>query len=647
MNKQELTKLKELLDQIDYHDDLYYNQDTSEISDPEYDGLKDNLKSLAKKFTPKPGSKADEKLRIRLEDAITRVGAPPPKNGKWPKIVHEVSMQSLNKVNTPDELVDWNRKCGSAKQFLCTEKLDGISVSLKYDDGVLISAGTRGTNGVGENITRNVKKMKGVLCDLPEDFTGHIRGEIVLLHSDWKKYLSDKANPRNAASGVAKRIDGYQSQHLTVMVYTIDGKDFDREDQAFKYLESLGFNVPNYSVCTLEEVTKTWHKYMNKTRAALDYDIDGLVIRLNDRKEQFALGEEAHRPKGATAFKFEAPEARTKTTNIVCQVGDTGKITPVVEFEPVELMGATITRATLHNFSNVKNLKARIGCTVLVSRANDVIPFIKEVIDPTDEYFKAPTKCPACGAKTIQVGEYVACPNKKSCPAQVIGRLNKWIGELGILEWGEAILTKLIDAGTVEDVYDLYTLEANDITSLERMGEKGAKNLLDELDKYRKVSLENFLGGLCIEGIATSSVKSVMEAGYDTLDQIRKLSIEDFESIPGFGEKKATSFHDGLIENASRIDKILNAGVSIKGKEQKIIGKLTSLSFCFTGTMVNKRSKLEQMVKDAGGDVKDKVDKSLSYLVIADPNSTSSKANKARNNGTKLLSEDEFLKMIQ
>jgi len=647
MPKFDKKELKQLLDKVDAYDDAYYNENKKLVSDAEYDGLKDRLKTLSHDFEPQEGSKTDEKLKIRLDDALSRVGAPPPKDGKWKKVQHEVPMNSLNKVNLPAELGDWHKKCGGARELFITEKLDGISISLRYQNGKLVLGCTRGDGEVGEDITRNVRKMKGVPHTLSKDFTGHIRGEIVLFHSDWKKHMPDMANPRNAASGISKRIDGHQTEHLTVLVYTIDGVDFDTEVECFEYMKSLGFNVPNFHTGTLDDANKLWQKYMDENRETLEYDIDGLVVRINDRAKQLALGEENHRPKGAIAFKFEAPEARTIIRNIVCQVGDTGQITPVAEFDEVELLGAKVKRASLHNFGLIKQLGVNIGAEVLVERANDVIPYIKKVTTKapdTNESFGIPEKCPSCGAPTVRVGEYVICPNKSDCPPQVLGRLNKWIKELGILEWGESILTKLIDSGKVEDVADIYKLKVQDITSLERMGEKGAKNLLEELDKYRAVTLENFLGGLCIDGVATSTAKAIIDAGHDTLDKILGLSVNQLESIPGFGEKKAQAFHDGLVENANRIEAILNAGVSIKARAK---GNLTGTSFCFTGSMDTSRTLLQKMVEEAGGTVKNSVGKGLTYLVIADPNSTSSKAQAARKLDVKLLSESDFLDLVK
>lgn len=643
MTKFDIKDLKKLLDDIDSYDEAYYNENKQLISDAEYDCLKDRLRTLSKEFSPKPDSDSDEKLSIRINDALTRVGAPPPKNGKWPKVKHEVPMGSLNKVNLPSELEDWHKKCGSNSLFI-TEKLDGISVSLKYENGKLVMGATRGDGEEGQDITRNVKKMKGVPHQIKENFTGYIRGEIILKRSDWKAHMPDKANPRNGASGTATRIDGYQAEHLTVLVYNIEGIDFKTEFDAFEYMNKIGFDTPSYSVGGIKIAQREWQRYMEKARDSLDYDIDGLVIRINDRAQQFALGEEGRRPKGAVAFKFESPKARTTIRNIICQVGDTGTITPVAEFDEVELLGVKVKRASLHNFSLVKKLGINIGAEVLVERANDVIPYITEVTKPNNGYFTIPDKCPSCGKATVRNGEYVICTNKTDCHPQVIGRLNKWIKEHGILEWGESILTKLIDSGKVKDVADLYLLKEDDITSLERMGEKGAKKLLAELDKYREVPLENFIGGLCIDSVATTTSRAIIDAGYDTLDKIISLSIRELESIPGFGEKRAKAFYEGLGENANRIESIIKAGVSIK---ERIKGSLTGKSFCFTGTMKMPRAKLQKAAEDAGGTVKKSVGKGLDYLVIDDPASNSSKAQAARKLNTTLISEEEFLEMTK
>jgi DNA ligase (NAD+) len=635
--------LKALLDQIDAHDTAYYNDGKPTISDPEYDGLKDRLGTLVKAFS-KASDPATEALQARAARTLVRIGAPPPEHGDWPKYTHDNPMDSLNKVNLPVELRDWEKRVSGRQniEYLISEKLDGMSISLVYKNGHLFSAATRGGGDIGENITANVSLMD-VPLRLKKKFSGHIRGEIVLLKSVWKKHLSNMANTRNATS-LAKRHSGEDCQHLTIIAYTIEGKDFNKESEAYEYIKELGFKIPNYRIGTVEDACVMWLEYMDKTRDTLDYDIDGLVLFINDRATRFALGDEGRGPKGAIAFKFEAPEARTTTTDIVPQVGDTGIITPVAEFEEIELLGVKIRRASLHNFSLVKELGINIGAEILVTRANDVIPYVKEVTKPHNGYFPIPEKCPACGTKTVRVGEYVRCPNKQTCPPQVIGRLNKWIGELGILEWGESILTKLIEAGLVKDIADLYRLTAKDITGLDRMGEKGAARLLGELDKFRAVTLENFVGGLCIDGVATSTVKSVIDQGHDSLDKLRALSQHQLEAVPGFGEKRARALFEGLKENKGRMDDLISAGVTIKAK---IKGALTGKKIAITGTLSTPRKQIQAMITDAGGEVDKSVGKNTTYLLIDDVTSTSSKAQGARKLGTKLISEKEFLDLIK
>ncbi len=638
-----MKSLTELINQIDIHDKAYYNDGKPTISDQEYDGLRDSLASAILDFAAIKQTKADEEIYARAQKTLKRIGAPPPEHGDWPKYTHEIMMDSLNKVTSPLGLREWIKKCGvsDSVELLESEKLDGMSISLKYENGKLFSAASRGNGDVGENITANVSLMD-VPRVLNEKFSGHIRGEIVLLKSIWKKHLSHMANTRNATS-IAKRHDGEDCQHLTIIAYTIEGKEFKKESEAYEYIKKLGFKIPNYQVGTIKNAEIMWQEYMDKTRDTLDYDIDGLVIVINDRAMRFALGNEGRGPKGSIAFKFEAPEARTKITDIICQVGDTGIITPVAEFEEVELLGAKIKRASLHNFSLVKELGVNIGAEVLIERCNDVIPGLKEVTIPNNGYFPIPENCPACGTKTVRVGEYVRCPNKQTCPPQVIGRINKWIKELNILEWGESILTKLIEAGKVKDISDIYRLTASDIVGLERMGDKGAANLLKELDKYRAVTLENFVGGLCIDGVATSTVKSVIDQGHDSLDKIYALSQHQLEQVPGFGEKRAKALFDGLKENKGRIDDILKAGVTIKAR---VKGVLTGKKIAITGTLSTPRKQLQNLIIAAGGEVEKSVGKTTTHLLIDDVESTSSKAQAAKKLGTKLLSESDFLAMI-
>ena len=630
--------ITELLDLTDKCDSSYYNDSVSLISDAEYDSIKDQIKAY---------KATDKDLKNRIKQTLSRVGAPVD-DSPWEKVNHEVPMQSLNKVNTPEELDEWISKLNSSSGFLLTEKLDGLSVSLKYENGKLIQALTRGNGITGENITRNVLKMKGVVSKLSEsfnNFSGYVRGEIILKKSDFNLHFKDTmSNVRNAASGITKRLDGKDCEHLSVIVYKLEGINHTSEENVYCTLSDMGFNVPFYThLKNSNDIVSVWNEYMESRREALDYEIDGLVIVVNDIAEQVALGDLNNRPKGSIAFKFVSLSATTTLRNIICQVGDTGVITPVAEFDEVFLVGSKVTRSSLHNFSNVKNLGIDIGAEIEVKRANDVIPFITKVTKKTGSVYSTPTQCPDCGTILIPKGEYIVCSNKLACPKQIIGRLNKWISELNIMEWGEKVLQKMLDAGIIRDVADIYKLKVEDIATLDRMGEKSAQNLISELDKFRTISLENFLGGLAIDGVATTTVKQVISSGFDTLESIQNLSVSKLESISGFGSIKANSLYKGLIENKQRIDDILNAGVKIKSK---VKGNLSNSSFCFTGTMSIPRAKLQKMVEDAGGEVKKSVVKGLSYLV-SNEDSSSNKSQAAKKLNVKVITEQQFIEILE
>jgi DNA ligase (NAD+) len=632
-----VSKIKELAYKIVKARHDYYNVGPT-VSDAIFDAWVDELSKLDPNHT-----------------AVTSVGAPVV--SEWKKAKHYVPMGSLNKVNTEDEFRAWAKYCEQQShsgtgpnsrnlnsRFFFTEKLDGVSINTIWEKGKLVQALTRGNGDVGEDITVNVARMKGVPKNLTEPFSGSVRGEIILLKSDNKKYFPEYTSPRNAASGIAKRLDGVGTEHLTVMMYTVNGKDFDTENQQFNWLAKVGFNIAAFSVYYyIQDAISQYKKYQSSLRDALDYDIDGIVIRIDNMSSQFALGEKNNRPVAQIAFKFEAPSATSKIIRFVDQVGNTGTITPVAEFDEVNLLGAKIKRASCYNYSYIKELGIDVGSEVLIIRANDVIPRVEELIKGTGSVHKPPKKCPECNSPTEFNGEYLRCTNKETCPAQVIGRLKTWVNEQNILEWGESILQKTIDAGLVKDVGDLYRLTAEQLEKLDRMGERSAQKLVDVLNEHRNISLENLIGGLGINGVGTSTTKVVVEAGYDTLDAMLVLTQDRLASLGGFGSIRAKALVNGLKTNKKRIEDILAAGVTIK---PRVKGKLTGKSFCFTGSMEKPRPALQKMVEDAGGSVKKSVGKGLHYLVIADTNSASSKAEAAKKLGTTLISEQQFLDMI-
>lgn len=623
-------KVNELAEKINKHRGLYYNHQPS-ISDAAFDALCDELR----RHDPNNA-------------ALTSIGAPVDPS-EWKKETHDIPMGSLNKVKTPDELASWvidTFKPGNS--IFVTEKLDGGSIEVLYEDGVLVKAITRGDGIVGEDIAHNIVRMRGVKKVLPDKFTGSLRGEIICRRSNFKKYFPDSENPRNTANGTAKRFDGDGCKYLDVLFYQIvSDLDFTSEFLQFRFLEELGLQVPQYKAFVgknynelIDFVVAEWHRYQG-IRDNLEYDIDGLVVRVNDLKAQLMLGDLHMRPKGAMAFKFPSEEARTIVTDIICQTGNSGRITPVVEVESVRLMGTNIHRASVYNFAYIRELGIDIGAEVIICRAGDVIPRVEEVIKGTGKTFQMPSKCGVCGGPLEMNGENLMCISTDFCPAQKLGRIKNWINNLNVLEWGEALLKRLVESGMVGSVADLYKLSIKDLSTIERMGDKSAKNCYDSLWSRNPITLDLLIGSLSIPMVGSSTIRLVMAAGYDSFDQILNVSESALASVKGLGPVKSESLYNGVRRNSSLIKELLDVGLKI---QDKVEGSLTGKSFCFTGTMKNKRKVLENMVADNGGQVKS-VSKGLDYLVIDDLDSQTNKAVVARTLGTKLISEDEFLKL--
>lgn len=636
-------RIKELEKNITDARTAYYNDKVTgvkPVSDKVYDAWIDELRILDPKNT-----------------AVTSVGAPVHVSA-WKKAKHQIPMGSLDKVNTITEFEKWvTDHCPKGDLFV-SEKLDGLSIELIYENGKLVQGITRGDGDIGEDITQNVVKMGGVPRAIKgSTFTGSFRGEIILTKTNHKKYFADKANPRNAASGTSKRLDSVGSEHLDILLYQVIGDtDFKTEEAQFNFLLAAGCKTPNFKVVpsqvTVHGVVKravdlikaAWGDYQAGIRETLDYDIDGLVIRLNDMAAQLALGEKDMRPKGAIAWKFANEAMESTIIGIEWQVGNSGRLTPVATVNPVTLVGATVTRASLYNLAYIEELGLDIGAKVLVARANDVIPRIEELIKGTGKVHRPPTKCPQCQGDVDMIGENLTCLNSTACPAQVIGRIKNWVNELNILDLGETLIEKLVTAGLVVHVSDLYTLTKKDLASLDRMGDRSAEVVYDSLWSHSPITLDIFLGGLSIPMIGSSTIRLIMDAGYDTLEDIMDMTLDEMEAISGIGPGRAKSLYDYLVEYEDVIDALQTNGLNIK---DRIIGTLSGKTFCFTGAMKNKRAFLEQKVADCGGAIKSSVGKGLGYLVIADVNSTSSKAQAARKFGTKLISEEDFIKMAK
>jgi DNA ligase (NAD+) len=614
-----------------------YYAGTPEISDAAYDALEDELRGLspAHPVLAKVGSGA----------LVT----------EWEKARHEIPMGSLNKATNEEELRAWLARCDEllakegrpsiAGDLFVAEKLDGISIEVVYRGGKFADAITRGDGFLGERISSNVARMKGVPARIPEKKSMSVRGEIILRLSDKQKHFpAEYTSPRNTAAGTAKRFDGQGSEHLTVLFYDVaDHVDMPTEEEKFAWLRKLGFATPRTMHGSIDDVLALYARYEKELRASLDYEIDGLVVYANSLAAQTVLGDVNRRPRGAIAFKFSSPAKVSKVVQIRWDTGPSGRVTPVAIVEPVELAGATVQRASLHNAGLVRALGIGVGDEVLVSRRNDVIPYVEEVVESAGNPAKTPEACSTCGAPLSLEGEYLMCRNPQ-CTAIVEGRIHAWIDAIGALEWGDKLIAQLVAAKKVTEPRDLYRLSVQDIASLERRGEKIAKKCLDQLQSKLPLSLPVFLAGLGIENFSTQTARLIVAAGYTAIDKLLAATPEELAAIPGLGAIKAGAIVRGLAARKDEIHRLLEAGIVPVPPEAA--GPLAGLSFCFTGSATRPRGELTHEIESRGGRVLGSVTKELNYLVIADVNSTSTKAEKARKLGTKLINEDQLSELI-
>ena len=603
----------------------YYNTSTPLVSDDVFDLWVSELK----KIDP-------------TNLVLSKIGADP--TTEWIKEKHLYPLGSLNKVNTPDDMTKWVDETLNNNSIVVIDKLDGLSIGCQYENGRLTKAILRGGGYEGEDIYSNVVKMHGVIKNIP-DFTGVLRGEIILTKANHVKYFSDKANPRNAASGICRRLDGEGSEYLAVMFYQVFGKDFNTEIDQLNFIEKCGCLVPKYWLCqTSDEVNKLWQAYQDSIRQSLDYEIDGLVVYCNNIAFQQELGAVNLRPKGKLAFKFANQFVKTIVKQIVWITGGSGRVTPVCYVDPVNLLGSIVEKASVYNIGYIEKLGLDIGAEVLICKAGEIIPRIESVVIGTNTINKYPDNCSICGSKLAIEGEYLVCPNVMTCPAQVSGRIKNWINTLNIKEWGVALVDRLLEANKIKTIVDLYHLTVEDLASLPRMGNKSAQKAYNILWDNNNIKLEQFLGGLSIPMIGETIIGLVMNAGYDNLNKIMDASKSDFENIKGIGESKAESLFTGLINNKHIIAGLLGSGIKIK---EKIKGAFTGRVFVFTGEMDHDRNELTSFVIENGGVVKNSVGKACNYLVIADPNSQTVKAKSARSLGVKLISEKELFDMAE
>jgi DNA ligase (NAD+) len=612
--------------------DAYYNGQPI-MSDAEYDALEDSLR------------KVDPDHPV-----FALVGAPT--SSGWPKVTHPIPMGSLDKAQTDEEFLDWAAKM-KGDDLVVTEKLDGISILLTYEEGKLVRAETRGDGEVGEDITRNVRIMQGVQPMIPYEGTIWIRGEVVCRKSDFAAHFQGESNPRNTASGTAKRQSGWQkAKHLTVIAYNLTTKNPDHGNDSrsgeFETLKEWGFQTPPLLHAEdAAHVIEYRQTYIDSLRDLCDYDIDGLVVEVDNSPLRHAKGQHNHRPKGAIAFKFPHDAKPTVLRDIQWQVGPSGRVTPVAIFDPVDLAGASVEKASLHNVGNIARLVESkdtahfaVGDEILVSRRNDVIPFVESLLVPhtTGKILLVPGSCPACDSNLEMHGEYLVC-RFEDCPAQALGALKRWVSKVGVLHFGEALLTAVVDAGMVETIPDLYRLDADAVGALEVDGRRvggSAKRALDSLHAKKDLPLDLLVGSLGIPLVGRKMARLLVDAGINNLDLMASVTEDQMAAIAGFGPGRAKSFREGFDARKDLIEGILAAGVTLAAPVvvEQTSDVMAGHAVCFSGV---RDKDAEAAIVAAGGRIASGVSKNTTLLVLKDVASASSKAKKARDLGIEIV----------
>jgi len=629
------SRVKELESRLFEARSNYYNNHPT-ISDDEYDALWEELQDLK---------------ATSLE--LTTVGAPVTPQSPWVKAEHIIAMGSLNKVKTPEEFSVWAKKTcrdfsgqvNPYEELLVSDKLDGISLEIVYERGKLVRAVTRGDGLIGEDITRNVRKMRGIPLEVNFTDSFVVRSEIVIHKDVFQENFPEQSNTRNTANGISKRLDGVGSEFLSVYSYKVS-LDFPKYSDDFEWLEAQGFNTPLWYVTVIGPGVRTpqdlWYEYQQSIRDTLPYDIDGLVVTPNDSTYCESLGSTNSRPNGSIAFKFAPISRETVVESVEYQVGGSGRITPVANVKPVRLMGSEIRKASLYNWGYIKQIGLYCGAKVLITKAGDVIPRITVVTSARAEPHPHPQNCPTCGYLTEWDGEYLICPNTAGCPAQLEGRIALWVKKLGILEWGDSLIEKVVAQGWVRSVPDLYRLNISQLESLDRMGAGSAKKAYDQLRSVFPAELSLIVGSLGIPLCGRTVLDLVVGAGYADLSAFKSLTLTDLQNIPGFGPKRAESLFSWIRKGSVILDDLISVGITLKSPTR---GILVGKAICFTET-TTKRSILESKVRELGGTVKSSVTKDLSFLVTSDLTASTTKLEKAAKLGKRCISESIFLEKL-
>ena len=639
--------MKQLVDQVNALAAAYYEHDASPASDAEYDALFDELLRL------------EAETGVVLPDSPThRVGGAP--LSAFEEHTHIRRLWSLDKVKTADALRQWAAKCGEDEKFILEYKFDGLTINLTYEDGGLVYAATRGNGVTGEGITAQAKTIRSIPLTVPYKGKFEVRGECYMRISVLKELNETSAeqlkNPRNAAAGAIRNLDPKvtAARRLDFTAYDvgyIEGREFRTQVEMLAFLRENGLPVNEFGfVGTIDRVIEEIDA-AEERRFTLDYDIDGMVIKLNDMVKAESLGYTDRFPRGAIAYKFAAQEQTTVIENITWEVGRTGKLTPLAHVEPVELMGATVRRATLNNYDDIKRKRVGIGSRVFIRRSNDVIPEILSSVDegePENPVFP-PARCPSCGAHTEQRGAHIFCTNSLSCTPQITARLAHFASRdaMDIEGFSEKTAELLINEIGLRNIPELYELTPESFSGLAGFGDKRIANILDAIEKSKACELASFIFALGIPNVGIKTARDIASV-FGSMDAFRKATREQLVAISDVGEIVADSILAFLKDErlSAQIDKLLELGVCPREvKKSSSPALLSGKTLVVTGTLERMdRHGIEAHIESLGGKAAGSVSKKTSFVVCGE--NAGSKLDKARELGVPVLSEAEFFDMI-
>ena len=666
MNKNEAReRIEKLKKTIDKHRYLYHVLDRQEISDEALDSLKKELFDLEQEYPE----------FITSDSPTQRVGGKP--LPKFNKVKHESRMYSLNDAFSEKDIFDWLQRLDNVgvkniKEFYSDLKMDGLAIELVYENGLFKLGSTRGDGVTGEDVTQNLKTIGAIplkLASIKSDLIPRlvVRGEVFFTKKEFERVNREQAskgekiyaNPRNVAAGSIRQLDPKitASRKLDFYAYSIVG-DIDKyptKDKEYEALREFGIKTNPHGVVAKspEEIIKLREKW-EKEREKLDYEIDGLVVSINDKTLFERAGTVGKAPRGAVAYKFSPKQSETTVENIIVSVGRTGTLTPIAALKPVNIGGVTVSRATLHNIDEVRRLDIRIGDTVIVGRAGDVIPdvikVLKELRTGKEKIFNMPKKCPACGSAVEQIQGQVAykCTNQ-DCPAIKREAVYHFVSRraLDMVGIGPKIIDQLMNTAIIHDSADLYKLTKQDLLSMDRLAERSAEKAIDAIQSKKKVTLAKFIYALGISNVGEETAV-LLAKKFNKISTIKNTSLEDLQNIHDIGPVVAESIYNWFQKpyNKKLLEKFEKVGLHImEEKVTKRSTKLTGLTFVLTGTLEKLgREEAKEKIRSLGGNISSSVSKKTSYVVAgSDPGSKYDEAQKLE---VKIISEDEFLKML-